>query len=343
MKIVRVWLTLAWLLGLMVPVAAGAASTPAAVSSGPQPRIEVAQALYDFGSVPQGPAITHTFTIKNVGQADLVIGQVQSTCGCTIAALAKKRLRPGESTQVAATFDTRHERGKASRQIDVYSNDPRTPDQVLTLQGVITVAAEAVPGEVNFGDLHKGMGATREVVIRRLRKTGQFKIVKLSNTNSHLVVSRQSAGAGAVARLELTINRDMPPGPFEDTIEVTTNDQPIEIPVYGRVVGDLLVEPPQVSFGILPHGQSAVRYVRVVNSGVRPVTITAMSSTNPAVSVSAKPLAAGKQYRLTLELRKGTADGQLHGELQIKTDDPAQPQLTVPYFGIIGSFKTNQS
>src|SRR5579875_857351 len=313
-------LTLIWLLSLMAPQTAGAAGGPAAIS-GAQPRIEAAQAVYDFGSVPQGPSIAHSFTIKNVGQADLVIGQVQSTCGCTIAALAKKRLRPGESTQILATFDTRHERGKASRQIDVYSNDPRTPDLILTMQGAITVAAEAVPDEVNFGDLRKGAGATREVAIRRLRKSGQFSIVKLSNTNSHIAVTRQEGSSDVVARLELTVNRDMPPGPFEDTVEVSTNDQPIEIPVYGRVVGDLLVEPAQVSFGILPHGQSAVRYVRVVNNSTRPVTITALSSTNPAVSVSAKPLAAGKQYRLALALRGGTADGQLHGQLLIKTGD----------------------
>jgi hypothetical protein len=335
-------LALAWLLGLMAPLAVRAGA-PAAVSARPQPRIAVAQPVYDFGSVPQGPSISHSFTIKNVGQAELLIGQVQSTCGCTIAALAQKSLRPGQSTQVLATFDTRHERGKASRQIDVYSNDPRTPDLALTMEGVITVAAEAVPSEVNFGDLRKGTGATREVAIRRLRKGAQISIVKVSNTNSHIAIARQSGGPDAVARLELTVRPDMPAGPFEDTIELTTNDQPIEIPLYGRVVGDLRVEPAQVSFGILPHGQSAVRYVRVVNSGARPVTIVALSSTNPAVSVTAKPLAAGRQYRLALALRGGTADGQLHGQLQIKTDDPQQPQLTVPFFGIIGSFKTNQS
>ena len=62
----------------------------------------------------------------------------------------------------------------------------------------------------------------------------------------------------------------MPAGPFQDTIEIATNGRPIEMPVYGRIVGNLVAEPAQVSFGILPHGAGAMRIVRLTNSGPHP-------------------------------------------------------------------------
>ena len=111
------------------------------------------------------------------------------------------------------------------------------------------------------------------------------------------------------------------------------------VPVYGRVVGDLVTEPAQVSFGILPHGEGARRIVRLTNNGPHPVAIKQVASTNPAVVAQAAPIEAGKQYKITLELRKGTPDGQLRGQLVIKTDNPEQTSLMVPFYGIVGSFK----
>ena len=45
------------------------------------------------------------------------------------------------------------------------------------------------------------------------------------------------------------------------------------------------------------------------------------------------------EYKITVELRKNTPDGQLRGTLAIHTDDAKQSTLTVPFYGIIGSFE----
>jgi hypothetical protein len=57
------------------------------------------------------------------------------------------------------------------------------------------------------------------------------------------------------------------------------------------------------------------------------------------VAAKVDPVTAGKEYKITVELRKGTPDGQLRGQLSIKTDDPQQPLLTVPFYGIVGAFE----
>ncbi len=52
---------------------------------GPQPVIEIAEKIKDFGTVPKGDKIHATFEVRNTGKAPLEISQVRPTCGCTVA------------------------------------------------------------------------------------------------------------------------------------------------------------------------------------------------------------------------------------------------------------------
>ncbi|MGO9063033.1 MAG: DUF1573 domain-containing protein [Candidatus Binataceae bacterium] len=335
MRSLNLKLTLwAAIVALLLAVRADAAGSPSPIPTGPQPRIQAANPVYDFGEVVEGTPVKYEFTIKNIGQAELIIGQVQSSCGCTVAQSDKKRLAPGDETQLPVTFDTSHERGRANRRIDVYTNDPQTPDLALNIQGVIKVESEATPAEVVFGNVKHRTEQTQEVAISYHGKGKDFRITKVANSNSNIAVTQEPG-----LKLKVSLLKTMPAGPFQDTIEIATNGRPIEIPVYGRIVGNLVTEPAQVSFGILPHGAGAMRIVRLTNSGPHPVAIKGVSSTNPAVVVQSEPISAGKVYKVTLELRKGTPDGQLRGQVVIQTDDPEQTSLMVPFYGIVGSFK----
>ncbi len=51
----------------------------AANSTSKEPRIEFAQTEFDFGEVEAGEKVQHTFSFKNVGDADLVIAKVRSS------------------------------------------------------------------------------------------------------------------------------------------------------------------------------------------------------------------------------------------------------------------------
>jgi uncharacterized protein affecting Mg2+/Co2+ transport len=106
------------------------------------------------------------------------------------------------------------------------------------------------------------------------------------------------------------------------------------------VTGDLVVKPPQISFGILPHHQGAVRIVRLTNQGNRAVKVLGVESTSNSVAAQVAPVTPGKEYKLTVALRPNTPDGQIRGALTIRTDDPQQATLTVPYYGIVGSFRS---
>jgi uncharacterized protein affecting Mg2+/Co2+ transport len=89
----------------------------------------------------------------------------------------------------------------------------------------------------------------------------------------------------------------------------------------------------------VPHHASALRFVRLTNSGEHPVKVTGISSNNVSVIAAVEPVKAGKEYKITVHLAPNTPDGVLRGTLAIKTDDPHQQDVQVPFYGIVGSFK----
>jgi hypothetical protein len=91
------------------------------------PRIRVEPEAFDFGKTLPGKTLRKEFTLRNFGEAELVIERVTTTCGCTAAITANTRLEPGGATQLSVTLQTRSYSGKLERQVLVRSNDPKTP------------------------------------------------------------------------------------------------------------------------------------------------------------------------------------------------------------------------
>jgi hypothetical protein len=101
------------------------------------PRIRVDPEAFDFGKALPGKSLRKEFTLRNFGDAELVIEDVKTTCGCTAAITAETRLPAGGSTQLQVTLETRSYSGKLERQVLVKSNDPTTP--LLTVRVSATV------------------------------------------------------------------------------------------------------------------------------------------------------------------------------------------------------------
>ncbi|HYN03271.1 MAG TPA: DUF1573 domain-containing protein [Vicinamibacteria bacterium] len=120
----------------LLSVAGGADERPTAA-----PRIQVEPEGFDFGKAQPGKTLRKEFTIRNFGDAVLVIEGVSTTCGCTAAISAQSRVEPGGRTSLRVTFETRTFSGKVERQVLVRSNDPKTP----LLQVRVSATVEPVP------------------------------------------------------------------------------------------------------------------------------------------------------------------------------------------------------
>jgi len=117
-----------------------AASLVAAAERAPGPRIRVEPETFDFGRALPNRTLTKEFSVRNFGDRDLVVDGVSTSCGCTAALLASKTIKPGGSTPLRVTLETRSYAGKVEREVLLRSNDTTTP--VLTLRLTATVAAK---------------------------------------------------------------------------------------------------------------------------------------------------------------------------------------------------------
>ncbi len=88
---------------------------------------------FNFGDVKEGKIVTAVIGFKNVGNDNLIIKDVRTSCGCTAALLSSKNLKPGESGSIKIELDTSHREGKLTRTVTLYSNDPEIPNQTITL------------------------------------------------------------------------------------------------------------------------------------------------------------------------------------------------------------------
>jgi Protein of unknown function (DUF1573) len=304
------------------------------------PSAQVVTPTFDFGTVLNGIAVKHVFQIKNVGTAPLIIGGVQTSCGCTAAQPTKTTVAPGDQSDIAVTFDTRSDKGPATRTITVATNDPKHQQFNLILKGDVRVQVEAAPSPVAFGNVKHGTEESRQVIITDAMGDKDFKIDSVSNSSKDIKVTRQARSDGKPeAELTVTLLNSMPAGPFNDVVKVATSRAPVDVAVFGTIVGDLTVNPPKVSFGIVPHHAGVLRTIRLTNSGERTIKVVGLSSTNQSVLAAVEPVTPGKVYKITLQLRPNTPDGKLLGTLAIKTDDPQEETLQVPFFGIVGSFR----
>jgi hypothetical protein len=98
-----------------------------------QPKLKLSKNEFDFGSVEEGKLVETKIGFKNEGQGNLEISEVKTSCGCTAALLSSKKLNPGESGNVRLELDTANREGKLTRTVTIYSNDPDSPNQVITL------------------------------------------------------------------------------------------------------------------------------------------------------------------------------------------------------------------
>ncbi|KKT16230.1 MAG: hypothetical protein A2654_00190 [Candidatus Nealsonbacteria bacterium RIFCSPHIGHO2_01_FULL_43_31] len=125
-----------------------------------RPIISLAPGTLDLGNISQkGGIVTTLFELKNEGKKDLTIDRLDSSCGCTSAAVVfegqegprfamaghgiespqdwKLTIPAGKSAQLKVYYDPSvHQdlRGAVTREIYIYSNDPINFEQKVTIE-----------------------------------------------------------------------------------------------------------------------------------------------------------------------------------------------------------------
>lgn len=115
------------------------AYTPEELAKAPKAVFPVTE--FDGGEVLEGQIVEYRFTLRNEGKSDLVIESVRASCGCTAVEPAEKVLKPGQSTEIVAKFDSRGRTGMQHKTITVETNDPLNGRAILHLKANVVSAS----------------------------------------------------------------------------------------------------------------------------------------------------------------------------------------------------------
>ena len=302
------------------------------------PRLHVDAPVFDFGRVEQGETVTHVFRFSNRGTRALRIESVETSCGCTAAVLADDTIAPGAAGSIRARFDTGRFLGAQSKRLDVRSNDPAHPTTTLVLQGEVTAEVAVRPSQLYLGRLRRGSRATRTVSVLYDADT-PISITGIDHDHPGLRVETEAVEADGKRgrRVHVRVADTAPLGQLRDTLTITTTSEKkprLTVPVFGNVEGDVAVEPPQVSFGVVRPGARRTRTVRIENGGAAPLRILEVTSSLDAVVPELHEVTPGREFRLDLHVRGGTP-GRLRGKVEVVTDHPEQARLAVRVFGAV--------
>lgn len=150
---------------------------PKLIDAHTPPTLSVENPVHDLGELIIEEPAEDSYTLTNTGGETLIIENVETSCGCTVAELDTTRLNPGESTKLNISLDTSIKLGEVTKTIDVYSNDPVNPKTELLLKAVVKLpkGQEGMAGSFEVSDplvLFKGECKTCHVD-RGVGKTGQ--------------------------------------------------------------------------------------------------------------------------------------------------------------------------
>jgi len=93
------------------------------------------QETIDYGKINKGAAGERIFVFTNIGDAPIIIQNVQSSCGCTIPEKPEKPIMPGEKGEIKVSYDTKRV-GGFSKQITIFSN-AKTARKTLKIKGYV--------------------------------------------------------------------------------------------------------------------------------------------------------------------------------------------------------------
>jgi hypothetical protein len=275
-----------FLTGLMV---LGLLLTPAA-AAGDAPRIVFDKTDHDFGDIAPNQEYVYRFVFRNEGEGTLKIGNIRTTCGCTVVEPARKILEPGQSSDLEVRYRTSRQPGDPVKKIIVQTNDPGQPEVTLSVHGQIETDLEYSPYSVRWDRQPLDQPAEAEVFFRP-DDPDSFRITAVKPGAEWLTAQADPLPDG---RTRLVVR--YVPGRVGDAdgemlnafvrLETTSSSYPqVQLPVYLRVLKEYAAIPPRL-FLYARQGEDVQRDIIIKNNKGRRFTITGATSSQAEISVT---------------------------------------------------------
>jgi hypothetical protein len=280
---------------------------------------------HDFGVVPRGAQLKHSFKITNIYKEPLEITQIRVSCSCLTAKASTSLLHPNESATLDINMDGRQFSGPKTIRIYVSVGPKYISTATLT---VIANARQDVvfsPGELDFGNVSRGQTPNRHIDVEYggALDWKVTEIVKSASSPFDLRVEELPPQANTVPRkgyrLIATVKADAASGPFKQEIMLKTNDPASPVltcNISGAIQARLAISPPSLTVSGLRVGESQTK--KLVLRADRPFHVTAIDGLGDGVTADI-PDRQDSTMILSVTIQP-TKAGDLRRQLTIRTD-----------------------
>ena len=303
------------------------------------PKISFDERIYDFGVVSREDLPHHRFIFNNTGQADLVISEVDSSCGCTAALLSAETIPPDGRGEIDVSFNPQGRRGKQKQTVSVYSNAENEPIAQLTVKGTVMAAVDVSPNGLLFGSVNNQQATTKRI---RVLDSGEetLKITLIETSSPFLTTEVGPVYLGKVINydVKVTLQPGARVGKFQETLTIHTNNelQPrLSVSIEGNVLGPITVHPEHLFFGFVNRQELTQRDILLTKTDGADLEVLEVGHQSQFVSTKIIPLENGRKIRVRVTVSRDTPSGPFRDLLEIYTNNTEQPVIQVPLHALV--------
>ncbi len=335
---------------------------------GPRPKAVMPTLEHDFGIMEAGSRGTHSFVVRNEGNAPLTLkhGKNDTSCGCTIGELSQDVVAPGEEATITLHWDVRGD-GATRQWGKLHTNDPLYPQFTLNVSGIVRAPAKIVPAKLTFPELDSDVIHEEKFKVL-VYHTDKLEIPQYLMLNPDLgaffqakfepMTAEEAAAEDALCAFHgtLSIKPGLPQGPFQQTIRLVTVpdlNTPIEMVITGNGGGEsqMLVvgrgwdsKNERLHLGTISSSEGLTRKMDVLlrGEGHADTKLTIGKVTPAGLKVTlGEPITLGKgiavRFPLTIEIPVGSKSmtypgvtGDDVGNILVKSSNPGYPDMNIP-------------
>ncbi|SPD72463.1 hypothetical protein PITCH_A1380011 [uncultured Desulfobacterium sp.] len=250
-----------------------------------------------------------------------------------------KEIPPGGEGKIHITFKTALKSGEKTQAITVNCDDPDNPSISLKVTADIQVSLAATPDRINFGRLKRGVPPLPQYVTLIGNDKDKTEILSVSSNNKNIITEIETLPPKdnkTEKRIKVMVSPDINVGRFREQINIKTSHEKMkELPVfiYGEVMGDIMVFPDNLAFGVFKKGGKYERSVRL--RAVSDVTFKLLnvSATTPDLKTEVVTVKEGVEYIVKVTMNEKFDKEYIRGKIIISTDDKVQPTVEIGVFG----------
>ncbi len=318
---------------------------------------------HEFGSVIWQNPCRAAFKITNHSTTHLIIKDVRTDCGCTVAQWDNSPIAPGASTIVTASFDAEL-LGHFEKQVMVYTNLEKNP-YTLVMSGDVVLERRGESGDfpyhigdiylnsdnVEFDEVHRGdmpvktlqvYNAGRQSIEPGLMHMPQYlsvqaepKVIRPGRVGRlHFILNSEKLRSYGLTQTNVYVSRFPGDRINQDNdifVSATLVPEQIYTDAQLAVAPRAELDSTSINLGSFGKKKKLKREMLLKNTGKSPLKITALQVYNPGLSVSLnkRTIAPGETAKLKITVHATTTSFRGRRRVLLITNDPANSKIIV--------------